>query len=80
MRDTAIPNKSKSQLISICKLKLVKMFYYLDLEKVTKLEISDNIKRELSLFINDYYDRYSGLYLKTKNFIDKYQYLISDVN
>ena len=56
------------------------MFYYLDLEKVTKLEISDNIKRELSLFINDYYDRYSGLYLKTKNFIDKYQYLISDVN
>ena len=27
MRDTAIPNKSKSQLISICKLKLVKMFY-----------------------------------------------------
>ena len=68
------------KIFNIKTLKLVKMFYYLDLEKVTKLEISDNIKRELSLFINDYYDRYSGLYLKTKNFIDKYQYLISDVN
>ena len=68
------------KIFNIKTLKLVKMFYYLDLEKVTKLEISDNIKRELSLFINDYYDRYSGLYLKTKNFIDKYQYLISDAN
>ena len=31
--------------------------------------ISDNVKKELDMFINEYYDRYTGLYLKSKNFI-----------
>lgn len=68
------------KIFNIKTLKLIKMFYYLDLKKVTKLEISTNVKRELSIFINDYYDRYSGLYLKTKKFIDKYKELTSDSN
>ena len=51
-------------------LKLITMFYYLDLEKVKKIDISDNIKKELNLFINDYYERYSGLYLKSKDFLE----------
>jgi DNA repair protein RecO (recombination protein O) len=51
-------------------LKLIRMFYYVDISKITKLEISPNIKKEINNFINDYYDRYSGIYLKSKNFID----------
>ena len=31
----------------------------------------NNIKRELHQFIDDYYDRYSGLYLKSKEFLKK---------
>ena len=47
----------------------LRMFYYVDISKISKLEISDNIKKELSNFINDYYDRYSGLYLKSREFL-----------
>ena len=46
------------------------MFYYLNLEKTKKINISDPIKKELNLFINDYYERYSGLYLKSKDFLE----------
>lgn len=51
-------------------LKLIRMFYYVDIAKISKLEISCNVKKEINTFIDDYYDRYSGLYLKSKSFID----------
>lgn len=59
-------------IYNIKTLKLIRMFYYVDIDKISKIEISEDIKREINLFINDYYDRYSGLYLKSKDFIDKY--------
>ena len=51
-------------------LKLIKMFYYVDISKIDKLNISDNIKLEINEFIDNYYDSYSGLYLKSKKFLD----------
>ena len=56
-------------------MKLIRMFYYLDLSKVTKLDISPTIKKELNQFIDDYYERYSGLYLKSKTFLQEYSKL-----
>ena len=53
-------------------IKLIRMFYYIDLSKITKIDISNNIKKELSLFIDDYYERYSGLYLKSKKLLETY--------
>ena len=50
-------------------IKLLRMFYYVDISKITKLEVSDNVKEELSKFIYDYYDRYSGIYLKSREFL-----------
>ena len=50
-------------------IKLIRMFYYVDISKIDKIEISDTIKNEINEFIDDYYDRYSGLYLKTKTFL-----------
>ena len=56
-------------IVNIKTIKLLRMFYYVDIKKSSKLEISKNIKKELNLFIDDYYDRYSGLYLKSKTFL-----------
>ncbi len=61
-------------------IKLIRMFYYIDLSKITKIEISDTIKKELGLFIDDYYERYSGLYLKSKSFLDSFVNLKKDTN
>ena len=50
-------------------IKLIRMFYYVDIAKIEKIDISDTIKNEINEFIDDYYDRYSGLYLKSKTFL-----------
>ena len=60
-------------IVNIKTIKLLRMFYYVDIDKISKLEISDNIKKELNRFIDDYYDRYSGLYLKSKIFLKNLQ-------
>ena len=62
-------------ITNIKTIKLLRMFYYVDIGKITKLDISDNIKQELSRFIYDYYDRYSGIYLKSREFLQNLEKL-----
>ncbi len=62
-------------IVNIKTIKLLRMFYYVDISKIEKLEVADNIKQELSLFINDYYDRYTGLYLKSREFLENLEKL-----
>jgi DNA repair protein RecO (recombination protein O) len=57
-------------IVSSETIKLMRMFYYVDVSKITKLEIEEKEKKEIDHFINEYYDRYTGLYLKSKKFIE----------
>lgn len=57
-------------------IKLIRMFYYVDISKIEKLEISDKIKREINHFLDDYYDHYTGLYLKSKDFLKHLNQLV----
>lgn len=59
-------------IFNVKTLKLIRMFYYVDINKITKIDVSNNIKKELSLFVDDYYERYSGLYLKSKIFLREF--------
>lgn len=52
-------------------LKLIKMFYYIDIEKISKININKKIKEEINFFISSYYEKYTGLYLKSKNIINE---------
>ena len=50
-------------------IKLVRMYYYVDIDKISKLDLSKDVINEVNNFIDDYYDRYTGLYLKSKSFL-----------
>jgi len=50
-------------------IKLLRMLYYVDIEKIEKIEISKKIIEEINFFLTSYYERYTGLYLKSKKFI-----------
>ena len=52
-------------------IKLLRMYYYIDIKSVAKLDIKDDISFEINNFLERYYDRYTGLYLKSKNFLNK---------
>lgn len=52
-------------------LKLIRMYYYIDIDKIEKIDISKQIIEEINFFLTAYYERYTGLYLKSKSFIEK---------
>ena len=52
-------------------IELLRMYYYVDIKSISKLKISDKVKNEINRFLNTYYDRYTGLYLKSKDFLKK---------
>lgn len=58
-------------IISDKTMKLIRMYYYVDIDKIEKINISDQIKKEINNFLNSYYDRYTGLYLSSKEFLNK---------
>lgn len=58
-------------LVSDKTIKMIRMFYYVDIKNITKLDISDKVLTEINEFLDDYYDRYTGLYLKSKDFLKK---------
>lgn len=67
---------SNEYIYNLKTIKLIRMLYLVDISKISKIDISDDIKKEIDLFIDDYYDRYSGLYLKSKEFLKKFAKLI----
>ena len=50
---------------------MIRLLYYIDIDKITKIDVSDKVQREIDEFITEYYDRYSGMYLNTKKFLNK---------
>lgn len=56
-------------IVSDKTIKLLRLFYYVDIKNISKLEVSDAVVLEINRFLDDYYDRYTGVYLKSKEFI-----------
>lgn len=51
-------------------LKMIKAYYYVDISKITSLNIKSKVVDTIDSFLNTYYKEYTGLYLKTKNFLN----------
>lgn len=58
-------------VVSSKTVKLIRMYYYIDLSSISELKISEEVVREINFFINRYYERYTGLYLHSKKFLNK---------
>ncbi|MBQ2946853.1 MAG: DNA repair protein RecO [Bacilli bacterium] len=56
-------------IVSDKAIKLVRMYTLVDINKIDKLDIKKDVVYEVNNFIDDYYDRYTGLYLKSKAFL-----------
>lgn len=48
---------------------LLRAFSYVDISKISKLEVSNETKLELDIFLEEYLEKYSGLYLKSRTFL-----------
>ncbi len=52
-------------------VKLLRMYYYIKINSITSLDIKPDIASMINEFINRYYDRYAGLYLNSKKFLQE---------
>ena len=58
-------------LVSDKTIKMIRMYYYVDIKNITKLDVSSEVTNEINRFLDDYYDRFTGLYIKSKDFLRK---------
>ena len=52
-------------------LKILKLYSLVDFDNLKTINVSDSVKIEIDKFLDMYYDEYTGIYLKTKDFIKK---------
>ncbi|RSK27882.1 DNA repair protein RecO [Bacillus sp. HMF5848] len=57
--------------ISTNTVKLLRIFYYFDLNRLGNINVKEQTKKELKAVITAYFDAYSGLFLKSKRFLDQ---------
>lgn len=51
-------------------IKMLRMYYLIDINSISNLNISENVKNEINKFLNNYYEQYTGLYLNSKKFLE----------
>lgn len=59
------------RVVPISIIKILNMYYLVDIKSIGKLNIKDDIIKEINIFLTSYYDDYTGLYLKSKDFLRK---------
>ena len=50
-------------------VKMLRLYYYVDINKISELKINDFVIDEINMFLNEYYDHFTGLYIKSKKFL-----------
>ena len=50
--------------------KMLNMYYLIDISSITELKIKDYIIDDIDRFLREYYDRYTGVYIHSKKFLD----------
>ena len=50
-------------------IKMLRMYYYVNIKSISNIKIEDDIKNVINKFLDMYYERYTGLYLNSKNFL-----------
>lgn len=63
------------KIVSLKTVKMIRMYYYVDVKSISSLHISDEVSKDIDDFLTKYYDRFTGIYLKSKEFIGKLEKL-----
>lgn len=68
---------SNERVLDPKSIKLIRMYYLIEIDSISEINIKPNIAQEINYFLDKYYERYTGLYLKSKDFLKKINKLTS---
>lgn len=60
---------TNQRIVSEEVIKMIRMYQYVEISNITKLEVPDDVANEINTFLDEYYERYTGLYIKSKDFM-----------
>ena len=60
---------TNEKIISPKSIKLIRMYYLIDIPSISEISIKSDTANEINYFLDKYYERYTGLYLKSKEFL-----------
>jgi len=63
------------RIIPISIVKVLNMYYLVEIKSISKLSLKEEVINEINRFLMSYYDDYTGLYLKSKDFLRTIQKL-----
>lgn len=66
---------TEERIVPISIVKTLNMYYLVDIKSISKLSLKDEVINEINRFLTIYYDDYTGLYLKSKDFLKTMQKL-----
>lgn len=52
-------------------IKMIRMYYYVNIDSIKKIKVDDLTKNTINKYLDLYYERYTGLYLNSKDFLKK---------
>lgn len=52
-------------------IQMIRMYYLIEIDSISSLNISEDVKTSINEFLNQYYDQYTGLYLNSKKYLEK---------
>ena len=61
---------TNQSIVNVKTVKMLRMYCYVEIDSITKIDINETISREINNFLNKYYERYTGLYLYSKTFLE----------
>lgn len=62
--------RTYEKIVDLKTIKFLRMYYYLDISKISKIDIDSKIKNEIDDFLTEYYNNHTGIYLNSKKFIE----------
>ena len=63
--------KKKEYIVSLKTIVMIKNYQHIDVEKIKEIKISPIVKTEINLFLSNYYETFTGLYVKNKELLNK---------
>ena len=61
--------RTNEPIIDTKVMKLLRLYNYVDISKISNLDIDDKVRDNIDLLINEYYEEYSGVVIKSKKFL-----------
>lgn len=52
-------------------IKMIRIYYYVNIDSIKEIKVDDVTKNTINKYLDLYYERYTGLYLNSKDFLKK---------